>query len=39
VVCRAALPFEGLCDARPGVTLAPAFFSGRVAFQSAIVRR
>jgi hypothetical protein len=23
VVCRAALPFEGLFDARPGVTLAP----------------
>jgi hypothetical protein len=22
VVCRAALPFEGLCDARPGVALA-----------------
>ena len=25
VVCRAALPFEGLFDARPGVTLAPTF--------------
>jgi hypothetical protein len=25
VVCRAALPFEGLFDARPGVALAPAF--------------
>src|SRR3954463_13649142 len=24
VVCRAALPFEGCCDARPGVALAPA---------------
>ena len=22
VICRAALPFEGLCDARPGVALA-----------------
>jgi hypothetical protein len=32
------LPFEGLFDACPGVTLAPAF-SGLVAFQSAIVRR
>src|SRR5439155_9603673 len=23
VVCRVTLPFEGFCDARPGVTLAP----------------
>jgi hypothetical protein len=27
VVCRAALPFEGLFDARPGVALAPALFA------------
>jgi hypothetical protein len=38
VVCRAALPFEGLEDARPGVTLAPSF-CGPAAVQSVIVRR
>ena len=27
VVCRAALPFEGCCDARPGVALAPALIA------------
>src|SRR5258708_3273600 len=27
VVCRAALPFEGLFDARPGVALAPTFLT------------
>ena len=27
VVCRAALPLEGLCDARPGVALAPALIA------------
>src|ERR687897_1478696 len=27
VVCRAALPFEGSCDARPGVALAPALLA------------
>jgi hypothetical protein len=37
-VCRAALPFEGLEDARPGVAPAPVF-AGPAAFQSAIVRR
>jgi hypothetical protein len=37
VACRAALPFEGLCDARSGVALAPAV--GPVARQSAINRR
>jgi hypothetical protein len=34
VVCRATLPFEGFCEARPGVTLAPAFFFGVAACQS-----
>ena len=33
VVCRVTLPFEGFCDARPGVTLAPTFF-GAPACQS-----
>src|SRR4051812_17581948 len=27
VVCRAALPVEGCCDARPGVALAPALIA------------
>src|ERR1022692_3678575 len=31
VVCRATLPFEGFCDARPGVTLAPTFADAGVA--------
>ena len=35
--CRAALPFEGLCDARSGVALAPTF--GRVDCQSSTRRR
>ena len=40
MVCRAALPFEGLFDARRGVTLAPfSALAGPLAFQSAIVRR
>jgi hypothetical protein len=30
VVCRATLPFEGHCYARPGVTLAPTFAGGSV---------
>jgi hypothetical protein len=38
VVCRATLPFEGFCDARPGVTLAPAFFFGVAACQSRTIR-
>ena len=33
VVCRVTLPFEGFCDARPSVTLAPTFF-GAPACQS-----
>jgi hypothetical protein len=37
VVCRAASPFEGLFDARPGVTLAPAF-AAWLACQSRTVR-
>ena len=37
VVCRAALPFEGLFDARPGVALAPTFVAW-VACQSRTVR-
>ena len=37
VACRAALPFEGLLDARPGVAPAPPF--GAVVRQSAISRR
>src|SRR5439155_21955817 len=37
VVCRATLPLEGFCDARPGVTLAPAFF-GVAACQSRTIR-
>ena len=37
VVCRAALPFEGLLDARPSVALAPAFLVW-VACQSRTVR-
>ena len=37
VACRAALPFEGLLDARPGVAPAPPF--GAVVRQSAIRRR
>lgn len=37
VACRAALPFEGLLDARPGVAPAPLF--GAVVRQSAISRR
>ena len=36
VVCRVTLPFEGFCDARPGVTLAPTFF-GAAACQSRTV--
>jgi hypothetical protein len=32
------LPFEGLCYACPGVTLAPALFFGAVACQSRTVR-
>src|SRR5271169_3016729 len=38
VVCRATLPFEGFCDARPGVTLAPTFFFGVAACQSRTIR-
>jgi hypothetical protein len=39
VVCRATLPFEGFCDARPGVTLAPTFAdAGLAACQSRTVR-
>ena len=38
VVCRATLPLEGFCDARPGVTLAPAFFFGVAACQSETIR-
>ena len=39
VVCRATLPFEGFCDARPGVTLAPTFaVVGLAARQSRTVR-
>jgi hypothetical protein len=37
VVCRAALPFEGLFDAGPGVALAPTLLA-RVACQSRTVR-
>jgi hypothetical protein len=37
VVCRAASPFEGFFDARPGVTLAPTF-TALVACQSRTVR-
>src|SRR5207244_6599597 len=37
VVCRAASPFEGFFDARPGVTLAPTF-TAWVACQSRTVR-
>ena len=37
VVCRAALPFEGLFDACPGVTLAPTF-AAWAACQSRTVR-
>jgi hypothetical protein len=37
VVCRAASPFEGLFDARPGVTLAPTF-TAWVACQSRTLR-
>ena len=33
VVCRVTLPYEGFCDARPGVTLAPIFL-GAAACQS-----
>ena len=36
VVCRVTLPFEGFCNARPGVTLAPTFF-GVAACQSRII--
>ena len=36
VVCRAALPFEGFCDARPGVALAPAL-SAPAAWRSRMV--
>ena len=38
VVCRAAWPFEGLCDARPGVALAPTF-CWRLASRRRCVRR
>ncbi len=38
VVCRAALPFEGFCDARPGVAPAPTFFAGRDGCQPAVSR-
>jgi len=37
VVCRAALPFEGLFDARPSVALAPTLFAC-TACQSRTVR-
>ncbi len=37
VACRAALPFEGLLDARPGVPPAPPF--GAVVRQSSTRRR
>ena len=37
VVCRAASPFRGFFDARPGVTLAPTF-TDWVACQSLTVR-
>ncbi len=37
VVCRAASPFRGFFDARPGVTLAPTF-AAWVACQSRTVR-
>ncbi len=37
VACRAALPFEGLLDARPGVAPAPLF--GAVVRQSSMRRR
>ena len=38
VVCRAALPFEGLCDARPGVALAPALIGRRLASRRSVRR-
>jgi hypothetical protein len=45
VVCRATLPFEGQCYARPGVTLAPSsaglaglLLSGLAACQSETIR-
>ena len=38
VVCRAALPFEGLIYARSSVTPAPAFFAGAPACWSMTIR-
>ena len=38
VVCRAALPFEGLIYARSSVTLAPTFLAGAPACWSLTIR-
>jgi hypothetical protein len=38
VVCRAALPFEGLIYARSSVTLAPTFLAGAPACWSVTIR-